>query len=352
MKELVSILSAFVLGTGILILALPAQTIDLTVNALGESNSEQFEDYKGQRVHCSVFPDINECLRLQVKRQNAFRALWLGNSQLHGINQRKENDQAAPILVTDSARLMAIDLVTLSQPNASLQEHLHILQYALSEYTINLLILPIVFDDLREDGIRKSLALPSDQDITGNTPDANSPFIPKPGDLQTMTEEKLEAIFSDMSEFWGRRGELRGQISLTLYQTRNYVFQINPSSTRRMIPGRYKKNMDSLVTILRMARDRKIPVLAYIPPLRGDVPRPYDPDEYASFKRQINAIVRTPGVYFVDLENLVPGEFWGEKAGTSLGRAAELDFMHFQGKGHKLLAKAIKQELISMSDDF
>jgi hypothetical protein len=352
MKDIASILSAFVLGTGILILALPAQTIDLTANALGESNSEQFEDYKGQRVHCSVFPDINECLRLQTKRQGAIRALWLGNSQLHGINQRKENDRTAPILVTESARLMAIDLVTLSQPNASLQEHLHIFEYALSEHTISLLILPIVFDDLRENGIRKSLELPSQHDMTGDPPNANSPLTLTHGDLQTMTEEKLEAIFSDMFEFWERRGELRGQIALTLYQTRNSIFQIDPSSTRRMIPGRYKKNMNSLVAILHTARNRQIPVLAYIPPLRGDVPRPYDPDEYASFKRQINTIVRTSGVYFVDLENLVPGEYWGEKSGTSLGRAAELDFMHFQGKGHKLLAQAIKQEMISMSDDF
>ena len=48
---------------------------------------------------------------------------------------------------------------------------------------------------------------------------------------------------------------------------------------------------------------------------------------------------------FVDLEALVPPELWGEKLSTSLDGQAEIDFMHFRGAGHTLLARELDELL-------
>ena len=51
-------------------------------------------------------------------------------------------------------------------------------------------------------------------------------------------------------------------------------------------------------------------------------------------------------VHMVNLEGLVPGELWGTKDSTSLDASPELDFMHFQAAGHKLLASKLYEEML------
>ena len=62
------------------------------------------------------------------------------------------------------------------------------------------------------------------------------------------------------------------------------------------------------------------------------------------------------GARFADLENLVPSEEWGKKGSTGLGQESEIDFMHFQVKGHQRLAEAISDGLVILggeqTDDF
>ena len=43
---------------------------------------------------------------------------------------------------------------------------------------------------------------------------------------------------------------------------------------------------------------------------------------------------------FVNLENLVAANYWGHK-GSTTGSGTEIDFMHFQEPGHKLLADTV-----------
>ena len=82
-------------------------------------------------------------------------------------------------------------------------------------------------------------------------------------------------------------------------------------------------------------------VIVYIPPLRNDVKPPYDPNEYLSFKRDVQRLTATFDATFVDEDKLVPGRYWGTKAATRTGGAPEYDFMHYQGSGHRLLANAM-----------
>ena len=52
--------------------------------------------------------------------------------------------------------------------------------------------------------------------------------------------------------------DLRGDLFNELYQIRNYIFQINPSSTRNMIPGHYLKNFQALEDLLSISNSKSI----------------------------------------------------------------------------------------------
>ena len=126
---------------------------------------------------------------------------------------------------------------------------------------------------------------------------------------------------------------------------RNTVFQVSPQSKRRIIRGRYQSNMKALHAILSVAHDQHIRVIAYIAPIRDDVEMPYAADEYSRFKRDTESAAVRHGAEFYSLEALVPGEMWGTKQATNALGGLELDFMHFQAKGHQLLADALSDAL-------
>jgi hypothetical protein len=73
---------------------------------------------------------------------------------------------------------------------------------------------------------------------------------------------------------------------------------------------------------------------------------PYVQSEYDYFKKEIFLLAREHGVNYVNFENLVPSTFWGEKTGTKIGAQVEIDFMHFQARGHTLLANEVVKHLI------
>ena len=99
--------------------------------------------------------------------------------------------------------------------------------------------------------------------------------------------------------------------------------------------------MAAVETLLESAAEAGIQVLVYVVPLRSDLEIPYDVDEYRSFKRELAGLANLHGATFADLDMLVPAEHWGEKLSTSLAGQAEIDFMHFRGAGHRLLARAL-----------
>ena len=86
-------------------------------------------------------------------------------------------------------------------------------------------------------------------------------------------------------------------------------------------------------------------MILYIVPLRNDTKVPYDLEQYGKFKSEIKLISQRYKAKFGNFESLVPANLWGGKNPTTLGNEQELDFMHFQAGGHKLLADALYEEL-------
>ena len=365
------------IGSVILLNYLAPDNAESKVNyeelALGVNTSVYKLKDSNTQIHCHDLKDFSECIDSYYKKAKDTGiyedvVLWLGNSQLHSINQMKFGDETStPILhrnITDQKKY----LMTFSQPNASLQEHYVLFNFLANKVPLSTLILPIVFDDMRETGLRKSLTGAtketyvveslkktsigkkiltnhSDKDMAGNKKMALE------GTLQENVEFILNTKLGLFWNTWSERPALRGSFLYgVLYKFRNWLFDINPSSIRKVIPGRYLMNMQALNEILITAQEKNIYIFLYIAPIRNDIHIPYDLVEYDNFKEEVRNIAsRYNNVAFENLEDLVPAVFWGSKASTSIDVSAdEVDFMHFQAGGHKILAKTILDKLRSI----
>lgn len=335
--------------------------------ALGETTQSLFASANGIPIHCSVLSDASPCIEGYLQ-DNSDLILWLGNSQIHAINQKQEGDETATAILHRRLKQSSQYFMAFSQPNASLQEHYILFEYLLERLPVHILVLPIVFDDMRETGIRPELAdIFQDPQIVsrlnetligrtllttnGDKDSAGNDMAALNDTVQEQVEKYLNDNLAESFSLWERRPISRGKLFTDLYKFRNWALDINPSSIRKVIPGNYSQNIEAFNAILDTARTHNVKVLTYIVPLRDDAQPPYNIDEYNTFKAEIASITQSQGVKHVDLENLVPAEYWGVKPSTTIDGDNELDFMHFQSSGHKLLAEALHKELLSLINE-
>ena len=327
----------------------------------GAQTTSIFAEVGDYPIHCHS-PNreaLSSCLAGAISRKAEDSALWLGNSQVHAVNQLQQGETNSVPILFDAIRHKGMDLLTFSQPNANLQEHYVLFEYLRLQLHLRVLILPVVFDDLREEGLRDEIAYYARDESTASALLMNevgrrlvsaAEEIPADQDTagisQTM-QERVERVLNTWldkhSSLWRSRPEIRGQLIYgVLYQFRNWLFGIKASTKRKMIPGRYRENMAALVAILSQAKQNKISVVLYIAPFRGGVENPYVDEDYARFKSEVAAMAESFDVVYANLESLVPEKLWGYKDSTAMDGDVELDFMHFQAGGHKLLARRLE----------
>lgn len=341
--------------------------VDINYNefALGEENTTSVEFFNDIQIHCTDFNIVNDCIYgYHSSRPNEPVILWLGNSQLHTINQMQKNDFSAPYILHTHSTNDSKYLITFSQPNANLQENLLLFEYFFKKLPIETLILPLVFDDMREAGIRASLLKALDNRnviealsesevgqrilLKANKKGSiGNEFSGLDGTLQKKVELFINNELKNNWKIWDKREQFRGHFFTSIYLFRNSLLGINPSSVRKKIPGRYANNINAFSAILKSANKKQVKVILYIAPLRDDVAIPYDLGEYKDFKEDIEKVSKLSGIEVINFESLVPFNYWGTKDSTSLSMEQEIDFMHFKAGGHQLLADAIYSELIS-----
>lgn len=366
-----------ILGVCIAYALLAAQAIGGLVNydevGLGEGTESRFAQVDGRPIHCQDFTpghfaNADACFSAAESRPGGTSVLWLGNSQLHGLNQTRGSETTAVPIIDRWVRAHGAASITLSQPNANFQEHYAMFEIARASLPLKLLILPAVFDDTREDGVRESvlsgLSRSAARDALSGTaagrrmvaqyrpaaPAGNSGT--QDGDLAALdhtVQERTERWFNDRLDeaapLWANRPNARGEIFATLFKARNTALGIDPTTKRPVIPSRYQANMDALQDLLQSAAAHGVRVLVYIAPIRDDVEIPYVADEYARFKADVERLAGASSGAFANLEGIVPGPLWGTKEATRLGGAPEYDFMHFQAGGHRLLADSLTAAL-------
>ena len=95
-------------------------------------------------------------------------------------------------------------------------------------------------------------------------------------------------------------------------------------------------NLAGLDTLVELAQGDGVRVLIYKPPHRPDEPVFYhDRLAYDRFFEKSQVRFRDWGVEYVDLEEIVPAEFWG------FVRSGGPDVFHFQVEGHRALGMHI-----------
>lgn len=321
--------------------------------ALGKSTAVEIT-WRGVRLSAWYTPEVYaEALKSADVESLPRVGFWLGNSQLHTINNYQTGQEAGPRHASDA---LGWPMLGFSLPNANLQEHYVVAQWLLTKAKPEWVWLPVVFDDLREDGLRDSmqkLAVPetleslrrrptgaklaAELEKLGKEKENFQGTTRKERSWQQKSEEFLEVRLSSVSSLWAGRGPVLARCYYALYHFRNWVFRIDPTTKRKIIPMRSAKNMAALAETLELMRERGVRCLVYVAPTRWDVEPPYELPAYETWKREVATMCRKYGCVFADVDRLVPAEHWGFYEGK------ELDFMHFTHEGHVLLGRKLAE---------
>ncbi len=360
------ILLGIILAT-VALLTYNSRRVDAANLALGKDTFSVAEQWKG-KPFTAYSPNLIENLIRNTSVGQPCPAgatcwLWLGNSQLHAINQLKEGDRLAPYWARES--LPCPDCVVpvgISVPNANLQEFLLLSRYVESKLSLKGIVIELPFIGLREDGVRDELsslvdpALKEDLtktaagedvvraiDIADNkdgAPGAGHKATNNGHDLQAGMEDFFESETATYFPLWKDRSQLKTNFLVDLYFFKNWLLGIKPNTVRKVIKARYERNMRALEDILAREQREGVRVILYIAPLRQDMQLPYDPEEYATWKSQVEMLAGQYGARYLNLERLVPVQYWG-----TYGKE-DIDFMHFQGPGHKLVGQVLAKYMV------
>ena len=320
------------------------------------------EKINEKEIICDVNFVISNCLNEDLDNN----ILLLGNSQLNGINQKKKNDHLTSYYLINRLQKIDTNLITFALPNGSITEFLILYEYLNSKIKVDKLVIPLVFDDLREGNIRSDLSSLFDDFDFKNKFNKNQhrkkilKKIIKQNDvvknyeseesIQDLVERKISNFLNTCCNYESKKKYAANRIYHNLYLLRNYIFNIDPSSERKMIPSFYQDNVESLKEIIKSSKKNNINLYFYIAPIRQDLKLPYKIDEYNEFLIFSEKISETYKVNFRNYEKIIPNNLWGTKPGTSIHRNKEVDFMHFQGPAHKILSSHIYNFL--NSNDF
>lgn len=332
---------------------------DFETLALGAATKSVYGRYAGDKIFCGSVEEAPECLTPARQRGLAKRVVWLGNSQLHAINQPKPTDLTAPVLLAGTLRPKGIEVQAMSFPNASLAELYLASRYLQNDHPIDVLVVPLFLDDTREGAVREALrpmaevravadalaASAAGRAVKGALPANHEPggaVTESDTSLQARSEAAITAWLEKCCGFQTMREKARGQIQVQAFYFRNWLFDVNAQTVRPIIPESYELNLNALGQLLADAQRDRIKVIVYIPPLRQDVRPPYNPADYARFKADTKVLAERYGAQWVNIDNIVAGPLWGMKEAPVTGGALELDFMHFQEPGHVAVERALR----------
>ncbi len=281
--------------------------------------------------------------------------IWLGNSQMHCINQLQAGDQVAS---AHASQIMGFPVFGLSIPNASLRENYAVTAWALSKAKPKWVIVPVVyymfrmydlrtaFADIYDDQAKAKLAsTPSGVELLkeieklGVEENKDAQGTSRLGfSLQDYSERHLNDALSSFSQVWRDRDQSYAAVVADWYNWRQWAMRIKTDTKRPMIPARLAANMKALESLIELAKLNGAKVLVYVAPIRWDVEPPYELPQYHSWKVELQKLCEKDGATYLDLDHLIPDTLWGTVSD-------QVDFMHFQGKGHEILAKKITEEI-------
>jgi len=295
--------------------------------------------------------------------------LWLGASQLQGINQYKPGDELAVYYAHQRAHDRGSDYsyLQVAYPNANFNELLATyIKFRHVNKIPDWLVIGVTYDDLRESGIRYY--------VLRNLPDIGNLEFPQPSKgLQNLIsvqknkdkdkdteivayhatadtpQEKFEEILNNvLAENWeafSNRNKLSAIISINTktYAGLSFGWIMSPFLGRinpvLAVPKDIKQwNEDGLDALLGLAKSDSVNVLLYRvahPEYEGDFY--HDRRNYENYFSNLKSSYLDENVYYQDLEKIIPLKYWG------LNNTGRLDVFHFQAGGHQLLGEKIDE---------
>ena len=358
-KKLIEISVAFVLALVIVKLFFDEKR-NFENLALGDLTVPVFATFDKYPVQTLGLRRQDEALQGYKERGDTACVLLLGNSQSHSINQLRDKEVTFAGLLFDSLHTRSVSVLTSSIPNANLEEFYLLYKVWLKNIKIKALVLPVFLDDTREEGIQtvffpgvekfritdsNAIASKINTQLKQANETQNTDLTALRQTFQEKTETRLNELLEKHFLLWQSRPTIRGDIFNDLYKLRNTVFGIDALSKRKVIKDLYDENMNALKYILEDCQKENIRVLVYIPPIRNDYEIPYIRKEYGDFKEELAQLCKQHQAAFINIEDCVPGKYWGYKGTRTFFGKVDVDFMHFQYPGHLLVAKALQPQI-------
>lgn len=350
------------ISVGVVLFALLARNaadFDPENAALGLNTRLQVASFDGERISTRRLPDPDFCAAIHhFRTQGHPIALWLGGSQLHGVNDLQPGDELAVSHANVHAlrRGAALRHVQLSLANGNFNEFLaSYLTLRASCGSPDWLVISLTYDDLRERGIRQSVvdALPEiseeliarfgaglrNVETEKNDPGRHAPVqrtvtsgTPQEH-LETFLTRGLEWIFPEYAARSKVQAQARSSAEVALATVAGGFAQRRAPP---IPPDLQRWNQAALDSLLQLAAADKVEILLFQAPHRpGPGPFYHDRDAYDAWHATLRARASTGEFAVIDLEKLVDAEFWGI---TNEGRP---DAFHFEVEGHRRLGEAI-----------
>lgn len=280
--------------------------------------------------------------------------LFLGNSQTGAINHYKKGDNNFITYLNKKAKISknSFKVKSIWLPNANLKEF-EIINEGLKSCSLepDILFLPLFLDDLRTNSIRNELDNYADylcRELPIGKSIKNRLII---DNASQSNIEKLNYKLKNKTNIFYKLNSLNEKFRIHIYKLRNFVFNVKPTSIRRIKLSPYNENFNSLKNILHKRKNSKLKTFIYIPPLLNSDKKngiPYDKDEYEKFKKDLKNICKEEVCKYLNLEKSVPNELWGLKNSTTFNKdKLEIDFFHFTDKGHDIFSQKLLDILIS-----
>mgnify|MGYP006081818281 CR=1 FL=1 len=319
---------------------------------MGETSDVIARNKDGKQIHL-IDLDSNSIKKVISTIDNTKKTVFiLGNSQTQSVNQLKNKQSNLVELV--SFALPEYNVISHTMPNMNLQEFWLSFSYWNSKITIDKVIIPVFFDDFRENQVRSHLInyvankkfLINGNDFISkkiNNKISNENESENIKNIGQILEIKILDFLNSNFFIWRNRTNIKTNIFVGLYNLRNTIFNIKPTSKRKVIKSSFKNNLKSLINILKFTDEAEILAYLYIPPIRQDYEIPYDLNEYKNFKKQIRDTISYFNGNFKNFETIVPPPLWGNKQSTNLSKKIEIDFMHFRFEGHKILSDSLSK---------
>ena len=146
------------IGLFILTSMAPSERIDFAQAGLGIGTVERFGNDGNHQFHCSTLDDGDPCIESALAHKELVNVLVFGASQLHAINDAMPGDQTVIARLNEELRELGSFVTSFSQPNANFKEHYILFEHLRQKIDVDILVIGAVFDDMRESGMRDSIA--------------------------------------------------------------------------------------------------------------------------------------------------------------------------------------------------